>query len=455
MFDNLWHTFVTWLAETVTVVFTADFFWQSGLFLLVILLATLFTPWLKGRLEYVRRQVTAGAVGRLLPWLDGLLAILQHTTWPLLAALAGSGAAAVLMEAGWPADLLQWLTLFLYLLFAYRLVRAIVTRRFSESRADWLDARLLRPLALSLATLHLLGIFARLLNVGFTISDSRVTIGGLLAGLFVFYLFAILSRESRSLLSESILPRTGIHPSLNQIVALMTAYTLLLVGFLLALGVVGIPLTAFAVIAGGLSVGIGFGLQELIGNFISGFILLLERSVVPGNVVQVGDTFGTVEHIGIRSTRIRNLDNVELIVPNSRFLNDEVVNFTRSDTRVRVRVEVGVSYDADPREVEQALLSAAHHPLLLEDPPARVGFVDFGDSSLDFVLLAWTEEPISRLGIASDLRYNIWYALKERNIEIPFPQRDIHVRSITMSQAEALAPDAQTGAVLRTAPDSE
>jgi potassium-dependent mechanosensitive channel len=434
MFDDLWYTFMTWLAETTAALFTADFFWQIGLFLLVILLATLCTPWLKGRLEYLRRRVIAGAVGRLLPWLDGLLAIFQQTAWPLLAALAGSGAAAVLTEAGWRADLLQWLTLFLYLLFAYRLALAIIGRRFSDSRAYWLDARLLRPLVLSLATLHLLGIFARLLNVGFTISDSRVTIGGVLAGLFVFYLFAILSRESRSLLSESILPRTGIHPSLNQIVALMTAYTLLLVGFLLALGVVGIPLTAFAVIAGGLSVGIGFGLQELIGNFISGFILLLERSVVPGNVVQVGDTFGTVEQIGIRSTRIRNLDNVELIVPNSRFLNDEVVNFTRSDTRVRVRVEVGVSYDADPREVEQALLSAAEHPLLLADPPPRVGFLDFGDSSLDFVLLAWTEEAISRLGIASDLRYNIWYALKERDIEIPFPQRDIHVRSVTMPE---------------------
>lgn len=440
-----------WLTTELQTTFSLDFFIQIGLFLLAVLAATLLSPWAKRRLTAVREQLATHSVGQTLPWLSSLLAILDGIFWPLAAAILGSIAAATLAESERESDLLSWLTLFLYLLTAYQLIWQIISRRFNEERAKWLDARVFRPLLLSLATLHLLGIFARLLNLGFSVSDNRVTLGGLLAGLFIFYLFIIISRESRLLLSEVALPRTGLDPSLIQIVAMLSAYALLFAGFLLALDVVGIPLTTFSIIIGGLSVGIGFGLQDLTGNFISGFILLLERSIAPGHVVQVGDTFGTVEHIGIRATSIRDLDNVELIVPNSRFLNEEVINFTRSDRRVRLRIGVGVSYDADPRMVEEALLSAAEHPLLLSEPSPGVQFVGFGDSSLDFDLLVWTERPLARAQISSALRYNIWYALKDRNIEIPFPQRDIHIRSITMSQAEALAPDAQAGAVLKTA----
>jgi small-conductance mechanosensitive channel len=449
--NSLFEPIIAWLTAQAQAIFTAANLLQVGLFFIVLLAASLLTLGLKGRIAQLREQVTAQDVaaqdvaaqdvaaqdvaaqdaGGPLPWLDGLLAILSDCLWPLLAALLGSVTAAVLTESERPSDLLSWLNLFLYLLLAYRFLHAIIARRFRLERAKWLERRFLRPLILSLATLHLLGVFARLLNIGFTVSDSRVTLGGLLAGLFIFYLFAIISRESRSLLSDSVLPRAGLDPSLTQIVAMLAAYTLLVIGLLLALGVVGIPLTAFTIIAGGLSVGIGFGMQELISNFISGFILLLERSIAPGHVVQVGETFGTVEHIGIRATSIRDLTNAELIVPNSRFLNDEVINFTRSDSRVRLRVDVGVSYDADPREVEKALLSAAQHELMLVEPAPIVQFVDFGDSSLDFSLIVWTERPILRGRIASDLRYNIWYALKERGIEIPFPQRDIHIRSVS------------------------
>jgi potassium-dependent mechanosensitive channel len=434
MISELLQTILSWLTTQAQAIFTLDFFLQIGLFLLAILAATALAPWLKGRLAASREQLSGQPLGRILPWLTELLLLLERIIWPLLAALLGSVMAAIMVEAGRESELLSWLTLFLYLGLAYQLAWTVASRRLSEEKAKWLDMRVLRPLVLSLTTLHTLGIFARLLDLGFTISNSRVTLGGLLAGLFVFYLFIIISRESRSLLSDTALPRTGLDPSLTQIVALLTAYFLLFIGLLMALGVAGIPLTTLTIIAGGLSVGVGFGMQELISNFVSGFILLLERSIAPGHVVQVGDTFGTVEHIGIRATSIRDLDNVELIVPNSRFLNEEVVNFTRSDSRVRLRIGVGVSYDADPRVVEKALLSAAEHPLLLSEPSPGVQFVGFGDSSLDFDLLVWTERPLARAGISSALRYNIWYALKEQNIEIPFPQRDIHIRSITMPE---------------------
>jgi potassium efflux system protein len=152
----------------------------------------------------------------------------------------------------------------------------------------------------------------------------------------------------------------------------------------------------------------------------------------------VSETIGVVASVGVRSIRITNLDNVELIVPNNRFMTDIVTNYTRSDKKVRIHVAVGVSYDSKPREVEEALLAAAAHPLVLQTPAPGVLFTGFGDSSLDFELLVWTETPVMIPMLASDLRFQIWEALEARDIKIPFPQRDIHIRTAS-SPASGLA----------------
>jgi potassium efflux system protein len=199
---------------------------------------------------------------------------------------------------------------------------------------------------------------------------------------------------------------------------------------LVALGSVGINLSTLTVVLGGLSVGLAFGLQEIVNNFVSGFILLFERSVQIGDIVQVDDNTGAIQKIGIRSTTINTRDNVELIIPNSYFLTQIVTNMTRSEDLVRTRIAVGVTYNAKPREVEQALLeAAAQHPDVLSNPPPSVQFRDFGNSSLDFELFVWTNQAFQTPQLTSEVRYHIWDALASRNIEIPFPQRDIHIRS--------------------------
>ncbi|NIW95609.1 MAG: mechanosensitive ion channel, partial [Phycisphaerae bacterium] len=218
-------------------------------------------------------------------------------------------------------------------------------------------------------------------------------------------------------------------PALNQALSTLTAYGVIIIGTVVALNMMGVDLTLLAVVAGGLSVGLGFGLQEVVSNFVSGFILMFEQSIGPGDVIEVGDDVGIVQTIGVRSTIIRNRDNVELIIPNSRLLSETVTNLTRSDQQVRIRISVGVTYSADPQAVKQALLEAVQHPFVSEQPAPSIQFRDFGDSSLTFDLLVWTDKAFQSLNLASDLRYQIWDALKAHNIEIPFPQRDIHIRS--------------------------
>ena len=183
-------------------------------------------------------------------------------------------------------------------------------------------------------------------------------------------------------------------------------------------------------VAGGLSVGLGFGLQAIVSNFISGFILLFEKSVGPGDVIKIGDMTGTVQHVGVRSITVLTRDHIELIVPNSHYLSEVVTNLTRSSRNVRIAILVGVSYNSDPTEVKAALLSAAvETDYVMKLPASEVQFMDFGESSLDFRLLVWTNRPELSMLIGSNLRYNIWNELKARHIEIPFPQRDIHIKS--------------------------
>lgn len=428
--------------ENFLALITFDLVLQLGLFVLVLFIALALRPTVAQLLARWQEWISGLALTRFVSWLTHVIPIALAGLFPLLAWILGSAARAILAEAGRPTGVLDWLVPFLLFWLLYSLAVALVARRATEERARFWERRIFRPLLLGVILLHIVGLFHRLLDLGFRVGDSVVTIGGLLAGAVVFYIFYTVAFDSRRVLRRFVLPKAGFDPSLTQALAVIAAYALLLAGLLISLRVIGIPLTAFTVIAGGLAVGLGFGLQELVSNFVSGFILLFEGSIAPGNVIEVGDTFGTVEDVGLRSTRVRNRDNVELIVPNSRFLNEEVVNFTRSDSRVRLRISVGVSYNEQPRAVERALLAAANHPLVLSDPEPTVQFMDFGDNSLDFDLLVWTNDPLRRGRIRSDLRYQIWDALQEQGMEIPFPQRDLHIRSVTAPANGGLWPAA-------------
>jgi len=177
-------------------------------------------------------------------------------------------------------------------------------------------------------------------------------------------------------------------------------------------------------------VGIGLGLQGIAREFLSGLVLIFERPIQVGDFVEVDELMGTVERISVRSTEIRTLDDVSIIIPNSRFLEANVINWNHHSSVSRLRIPVGVAYGADTEAVRQVLLNAAKgHPDVVSTPAPKVFFLEFGESSLRFNLLVWIREPRKQFQIRSDLYFKIEALLRDRKIEIPFPQRDLHVRS--------------------------
>ena len=189
-------------------------------------------------------------------------------------------------------------------------------------------------------------------------------------------------------------------------------------------------LSGLTVVAGLLSVGIGFGLQNTASNFISGLILLFERPIKVGDWITVGEVSGDVREINLRSTTVITPDNISIIVPNSEFVSGRVVNWSHGERKIRVHIPVGVAYGSDVELVTRVLLEEAErHSGVMRTPAPKVWFTGFGDSSLNFELLAWIPEPTARPQVISDLNYAIDSAFRRNNVEIPFPQRDVHVRS--------------------------
>ena len=233
-----------------------------------------------------------------------------------------------------------------------------------------------------------------------------------------------------SLIKAYILRTTGTDRGIQETIAILTQYTLTFLGLIVILQAWGIDVSSLAIIASVLGVGIGLGLQNIANDFVSGLIINLERPIQVGDFVNVGNLVGTVERIGARSTEIRTLDRVSILVPNSRFMDSEVINWSHGDPVSRLRVPVGVAYGSDISRVRAALLEAARkHPDVLSNPSPQVWFQEFGDSSLNFELLVWISEPRNQFLLKSDLNYRIETSLKRYGLEVPFPQRDMHLRT--------------------------
>jgi small-conductance mechanosensitive channel len=261
------------------------------------------------------------------------------------------------------------------------------------------------------------------------IGDADIT-GAALVSFVVFLLLALLASHLLQRAFGRVYRRRGLDEGVQYALNRLLHYTVLGIGGFLAVDNLGISVTALAGLGAILAVGIGFGLQNIAQNFVSGVILLLERPVKKGDFVEVGKTRGTVRQIHARATLITTLDNVDILVPNGQFITEPVINSTYDNRRVRIRVKVGVAYGSDTERVREALERvAAAHPAVLREPAPLVRFDDFGESSLDFTLLVWIGEPLTEPRVLSDLRFGIDRAFREARIEIPFPQRDLHLRS--------------------------
>jgi small-conductance mechanosensitive channel len=264
----------------------------------------------------------------------------------------------------------------------------------------------------------------------FQINQTPVSISSILMFILVIAIFYIASRILNRIMLRPLLGRFSIEEGIRYNLLRINHYVIMIIGAIVAFQFIGIDLSGLAVIFGLLSVGIGFGLQNVTSNFIAGLILLFERPIKIGDRVTVGDTEGDVLDINIRSTTIRTLNNITFIVPNSEFVASRVINWSHGDTRIRLEISVGVSYTSNLDLVLKALKEVAEeHPGLLKTPEPDVLFVDFGDSSWNMRLRVWISNPKTHPLIRSDLNCAIVRKFREYDIEIPFPQRDLHLRS--------------------------
>ncbi|NEP08973.1 MAG: mechanosensitive ion channel [Symploca sp. SIO2C1] len=271
----------------------------------------------------------------------------------------------------------------------------------------------------------------------FTQNENSYSIWDLLVILLAIITLWLVVRWLTQLLKKSPLLQ-GADRGVQETVAILVQYILTGLGLIIILQIRGLDVSSLAIFASVLGVGIGFGLQNLANNFVSGLVILLERPIRVGDFVNVGDLVGTVERIGSRSTEIRTLDQVTIIVPNSHFLEKEVVNWNHGDPVSRLHLSVGVAYGSNIKKVRAAILDAAiHHPEVLGHPQPQVWFMGFGDNSLDFELLVWNCDPPHQFRLKSDLYYQIEASLRRYGIEIPFPQRDLNVRSPQLEEALA------------------
>lgn len=281
----------------------------------------------------------------------------------------------------------------------------------------------------------------------FTLGDSSLTPGIILKLLLLFALILTAERLLRRYFTLRVLKRTRLDAALQYAIARIGGYLFILLGFYVALSAVGLNLNSLAVVAGAVGIGIGFGLQNVIHNFVSGIIILAERPIALGDRVEVGGVAGCVARIRLRSTEVITNDNISIIVPNSDFITHPVTNWSHGDPRVQIRIPVGVAYGTDVELLRTVLLEvAAAHPKVLKSPEPTVFFEAFGDSALQFELGVWTAEMTqSPRRFRSELNFAIERKLRENRIQIPFPQRDLHLRTgAIVVQTSPPPPSAQT-----------
>lgn len=274
-------------------------------------------------------------------------------------------------------------------------------------------------------------------------ADTRITPWAILY--FVVLVIALLwfARKIQRWLAEGPLLRVRMSESARYSVGALVRYLILLIGLLIIIQTVGIDLTTFNVLAGAIGIGVGFGLQNIVSNFIAGLIIMFERPVKMGDRIVVGGVEGNVVNIGARSTTVLDNDNIAVIVPNSKFITDDVINWKYNNNEVRFRIPVSVAYGSDARQVEKLLLEVAEQELdVLKFPPPAVRFLAFGDNGLLFELRAWSTSLIDRKGkLISQLNFSIYQRFSEEGIVFPFPQRDLHLRSGVLEIRRAATPN--------------
>jgi small-conductance mechanosensitive channel len=316
-----------------------------------------------------------------------------------------------------------------------RLLRMVQRHRDLVERRIYHVLVLIAVLGWMIRFLDYLGFFQPALSLGKAILAAKlergsisISFGDVLAFLLTLWVAYLFSNFIRFLLQEDVYPRMRIERGLSYALSSLLHYFILAIGFVVGLGVLGVDLTKITVLASAFGVGIGFGLQSVVNNFVSGLILLFEQPIHVGDTVEVGDLLGQVKRIGIRASTVRTWQGADIIVPNSQLISDKVTNWTLSDQLRRIDLPVGVNYSAPPQEVIKVLERvAAANPRVLKHPAPQGLFVGYGDSSINFELRAWTDQFDTWYQTRSELAVALYKAVYEAGMTFPFPQREVRL----------------------------
>jgi len=398
----------------------------------------------RGGLPGRARNVRIGARLAAVALATALLAELAG--WTALAALLGRGAAVLALLA-------------LYVWAAVVALDALVWMLSSPGRSGWrapaqrragLVLRWLGAFVWLYIGLGAVGLresaidgVRRLLEAGISVGALSLTLGGVLAFLLTIVAAPLLARAIDVALQKGVYPRARLPRGMPYAMSTLVRYAVYTFAFIAALAAAGVELGQLSILLGGLGVGVGLGLQDIVRNFAAGLTLLFERRVHVGDVVQVpsGAIFGRVLEIGMRASLVRNWDGAEVVIPNADLVANAVTNWTLSDQLRRIELPVGVAYGTDPQRVVENLLAVARgHADVIDHPPPQVLFQGFGESSLDFLVRVWTGSDYDRtLAIRSELALATHHSLAEAGITVPFPQRDLHLASVSPAVRAALA----------------
>ena len=413
---------VTDQLKTIWIILNRPIVQQQLLLLLILVLAA------AGISTLIERRVERRLGKHGYPWLRLLLRL----DFSILALSIGYLSVFLLAQQDQKVGLLaDSLRIFWYVLI-YQIVVNLLAYRISRTRSRAYRRRILLPLLLVFVAGRLINNFiGGLTNITqfeiATLLGVSIQIGTLLTAIGLLYAFITGAWVVQDVLTRTLSPRTN-DPAVVNTVVTIARYSLISLGVLTAARAIGLDLTTFALIGGGLSIGIGFGLQQIVSNFIAGIVLMFEQSLRPGDLVKIGDEVGVVERLDIRATVVRTYNNVEIIVPNENLLTSALTTYTKTDRLVRIVLPVSVSYDSDVNEVRKLLIEAAQAvDIILKDPAPSVFIDNFGASGIDFRLMVWINDALMTPSIRSDLHFAVWDIFKAHNIEIPFPQRELHL----------------------------
>lgn len=296
--------------------------------------------------------------------------------------------------------------------------------------AGWLVAAVLFVALFSRAVGGLDAITSTLDAVGVDVGRRRLSLLAIITALLAIVSIVAVVRLANRIVTHAIGQTKTLDATQKLLGQKLATIAIIIAAFFFSIDLLGIDLTAFAVFSGALGLAVGFGLQKTIGNLIAGIILLMDRSIKPGDVIVVGDSFGWVNKIGVRAVSVITRDGKEHLIPNENLMTQEVENWSFSDRNVRVRIPVSVAYDCDLRLAQELMFAAAHEsPRVLSSPKPNVWLTAFGNDGVEHEILAWISDPESGVGnVRSDVLNRLWWKFKEAGVSIPFAQRDIYVK---------------------------